>query len=645
MKKVILAALSVVALTATASAADLELKHITTVPEGLVMQKIENYGAHETTAPRSRAEVLTIDYSPAYEPYGAYGLEDANAGDVYAQAFQFNGSKIMEFAGNDITAINFYVGGNQQSGVNQVRSYTVFLTHDLEEEPFYTQDFLTTASKPYTYCTVPLKTPYTIEEGTTLYAGIKYKLTSGNDITLIADGIYHGSDYSGSWFGIEQGGKMQWDNFADQIGFFCLGATITGENLPTNRISVVALNVEPVIIEGNKFDFQVMLQNDGANDVKNIEIQYTIGDQPTVTETFENPSPMPYNQRMILTAPDCTYDKASADDVPITFTVTKVNGVENKGYPRTGTITFLMLPEGKGYTRQVVIEEITGTWCGWCPTGYSVMEMIRNNFPEGGLIPVCIHVNSAGALDPMYTSAFSQVAELGSGGVPDALLSRREDISPQDYDEVIAAYEELIAVPALGKVDVEFAAVPDQSKTIKITAKTEYVFDLTDAADRYILAFAVTEDEVGPYNQNNYYSGEKGDYYGWENKPSSVPTIYNDVARQLSRFSGIPGSVPQSVTAGESYEFEYELKLTSKIKDLDHINVVAYLLDRRTGFVENAAVVKSKYFQSVSDIEIDNNENAPVEYFNLQGIRVNNPENGIYIRRQGTEVSKVYVGR
>ena len=34
-------------------------------------------------------------------------------------------------------------------------------------------------------------------------------------------------------------------------------------------------------------------------------------------------------------------------------------------------------------------------------------------------------------------------------------------------------------------------------------------------------------------------------------------------------------------------------------------------------------------------------ENAPVEYFNLQGIRVNNPENGLYIRRQGNTVTKI----
>lgn len=35
--------------------------------------------------------------------------------------------------------------------------------------------------------------------------------------------------------------------------------------------------------------------------------------------------------------------------------------------------------------------------------------------------------------------------------------------------------------------------------------------------------------------------------------------------------------------------------------------------------------------------------NAPVEYFNLQGQRVANPESGLYIRRQGAKASKVFV--
>lgn len=36
-------------------------------------------------------------------------------------------------------------------------------------------------------------------------------------------------------------------------------------------------------------------------------------------------------------------------------------------------------------------------------------------------------------------------------------------------------------------------------------------------------------------------------------------------------------------------------------------------------------------------------ENAPVEYFNLQGVRVENPANGLFIKRQGNTVTKVVV--
>lgn len=43
----------------------------------------------------------------------------------------------------------------------------------------------------------------------------------------------------------------------------------------------------------------------------------------------------------------------------------------------------------------------------------------------------------------------------------------------------------------------------------------------------------------------------------------------------------------------------------------------------------------------VAEMTID--ENAPVEYFNLQGVKVANPENGIFIRRQGTKVEKIMV--
>lgn len=43
----------------------------------------------------------------------------------------------------------------------------------------------------------------------------------------------------------------------------------------------------------------------------------------------------------------------------------------------------------------------------------------------------------------------------------------------------------------------------------------------------------------------------------------------------------------------------------------------------------------------VGNVAVDNNE--PKEYFNLQGVRVENPANGLFIVRQGDKVSKVLV--
>lgn len=37
---------------------------------------------------------------------------------------------------------------------------------------------------------------------------------------------------------------------------------------------------------------------------------------------------------------------------------------------------------------------------------------------------------------------------------------------------------------------------------------------------------------------------------------------------------------------------------------------------------------------------ITTEENAPVEYYNLQGVRINNPTPGLYIVKQGKKVSK-----
>lgn len=53
------------------------------------------------------------------------------------------------------------------------------------------------------------------------------------------------------------------------------------------------------------------------------------------------------------------------------------------------------------------------------------------------------------------------------------------------------------------------------------------------------------------------------------------------------------------------------------------------------------AYIVHKTGAGIADITVD--ENAPVEFYNLQGVRVANPENGLYIRRQGNKATKVFV--
>lgn len=49
-------------------------------------------------------------------------------------------------------------------------------------------------------------------------------------------------------------------------------------------------------------------------------------------------------------------------------------------------------------------------------------------------------------------------------------------------------------------------------------------------------------------------------------------------------------------------------------------------------------------YAGLNEVAVDNNENAPVEYFNLQGVRINEPAAGqIVIRRQGNKTTKLFV--
>ncbi|MBD5203182.1 MAG: hypothetical protein HDS56_09175 [Barnesiella sp.] len=81
-----------------------------------------------------------------------------------------------------------------------------------------------------------------------------------------------------------------------------------------------------------------------------------------------------------------------------------------------------------------------------------------------------------------------------------------------------------------------------------------------------------------------------------------------------------------------------------------NLNIESVMFLSELGWIEKFENVVVKFpfnilgeDAGINNITVDNNQNAPVEYFNLQGVRVENPSAGLYIRRQGNQTIKVLV--
>lgn len=580
-------------------------------------------------------DLISLDYSPADSYATAVAMENQVKGQGFAQAFQLTSDITETFDGCEITSFNFHAPSHSRQHINRIHDYTIFITEDLRQEPFYTQEFTTTTDTQFAKLKVKLDTPYKIEAGKRVYFGMKYKLESQYDESFVVDGQKHDNDFSAGWIGILQDdGTYLWDNYTEKLTFLCLGVTIQGTNMPANQVSVESITTQSVLTPGEPLSFKLLFRNTGATPVKLIETEYTIGDNAPISEPYDfGKKAIAFNKSGILTFSGITYDKVSDDPITITAKVTYINDVANVGQPNSASTSFYCLNSGSGFEKQVVIEEITGTWCQWCPGGIITMERIREEYPNGGVIPVCVHFQ-----DEMSQSSWYDISTMSNGAAPYAFYNRYSSGSPIEYSEVIAACNTLRAIPALGKVDVE-ASFDNSAHKVDITATTEFAISFSDP-DRYRLSFAITQDNVGPYSQLNGYSGNPQEYGGWEKLPSEVDTYFNDVALILDSKDGIKNSIPNNIEAGKEYTFTRTIEIPVNVP-MDQLNVVAYLIDTNTGIIENAATQKSQAQSAIYLPTADAIDNAPIEYYTIQGIRVNNPQNGIYIRRQGNTVNKV----
>jgi hypothetical protein len=86
---------------------------------------------------------------------------------------------------------------------------------------------------------------------------------------------------------------------------------------------------------------------------------------------------------------------------------------------------------------------------------------------------------------------------------------------------------------------------------------------------------------------------------------------------------------------------------TQSLKVYNNIALSTYTYytsdSNRVSQYEATYIVKPAGVTGVNNITVDESSDAPVEYYNLQGVRVANPQGGLFIKRQGNKASKVII--
>lgn len=242
-----------------------------------------------------------------------------------------------------------------------------------------------------------------------------------------------------------------------------------------------------------------------------------------------------------------------------------------------------MKPFVYAFSRRIVCEEYTGTWCGFCPRGMVGLETMREKYGEH-FIPIAVH-----GYDPMQIEdeniSYDAFIETVSGA-PYCRVNRQFGGDP--YYDIQSLYELAFNMPLPLAVDLTCEWNDDRSA---IEAKTTYLSgeDLTNP--QYNIAYTITESGITGYAQTNYFSqGKNGDLPGWTEK--SDPTfdvVYNDVARALiGGYDGMECRY-EPMEAKMPYTHKISIPLPSNVTNPDNIKLIAQIIDTTSGRVVNAA--------------------------------------------------------
>lgn len=438
--------------------------------------------------------------------------------------------------------------------------------------------------------------------------------------------------------------QMDWGDFNGYgFGSLFLKVKLSGE-FADNSATATAIETAYAGL-GESGSTVVTVMNGGATPISSIDYTITTDGVASAEQHVDLTTPIEFNSTGTITISvpaDATIGKSTK-----TLNITKVNGNENANAEMGTDFILYTLPEL--VDRNVVVEEFTGTGCGWCPRGLVGMEKLRQTFGDRF---VGIGIHQYNGSDAMYI-ATNAYANLGFSGAPSCRIDRGAEIDPYygSNEDICIDFAKEMNIPATAKVNVS-ATIDEELKTVNAKAEVEALLDDSN----YKLEFVVIGDGLtgtgSAWNQANYYyqyTAEQAEAdellaefcRGGKNGKSSVTGwSFNDVALVSSYVGGI-NKAPDlgTLAAGEKKEAEYSLTMPTKatLKNAvanAELYIVALVTDGANGTIVNAAKQKITVADPSGIENVDTATNSEqVTHYTLDGRRVQNMQKGLNIVR------------
>lgn len=217
------------------------------------------------------------------------------------------------------------------------------------------------------------------------------------------------------------------------------------------------------------------------------------------------------------------------------------------------------------------------------------------------------------------------------------------------YDKPVDGWTDLLSFPLEGEnpVTAQSALTKSQVTTMKEYGFLPFGFNVSIIEIAYVPS-EINVDEnaiwVGPksfkefgffdFQASLFSEAKAGDKLVFMISDSDNPYI----KLLFGSWGGIEVNTDQN--PAEFSHTANSISLTLKQEYIDKLKANGLTIQADRFILDQLLLISGSGATSIKDIDIDS-DNAPVEYFNLHGIRVNKPENGVFIRRQGNKISKI----